>query len=202
MAITTRADLRNEVSNRGFSYLNSTRLNQFVNEGYTRVCQEEDWPFLLASSSGTAPLTITDLGRVESVVNSTAENKLAPLDRRFVSDEDPKIDNTGTPDSYYITDTTINVFPLDTTSTFVVKYWKFISELDDDSDTILIPQRFRYIIIDAACALAYEDDDKPDLAAMCESRYQQRLIQMQDALLAQQADGPGFIMVRAGSSDW
>jgi hypothetical protein len=194
------SELREEFLDRGFRYLSATRANRYVNLGYYEVCDEYDWPFLEDSESGTAPVTISDLGKVESVVNSTTELKVLPLDRRLVQDMDAKLDDTGTAEFYYITaGTTVNVYPANTSNTFVVRYWKFPSEMDDDADTPVIPARFRYLIVEAAVRRAYQDSDNPELARMCAEEYERGLQKMLAVYSVQQYDRPDEIQVVAST---
>src|SRR3954462_2289412 len=98
MALTTFSDLRTELSRRGFDYLDSTRLGNFTNDAYLRdICEVQDWPFLEASTSGTAPVTVSDLRTVEYVIDSTNGVKLSPIDRRNLTDWTVDLTTTGTP---------------------------------------------------------------------------------------------------------
>lgn len=196
-------DLRTELLARGFSYLDSTRANRYVNKAYTELCDEEQWSFLEASSSGASPLTISDLGDIESVVDSTNEVRLKPLERKLIEDYDPKINDTGNPYAYYITaGTIINAWPT-TSVTLAVNYWKTSTELVNDSDIPIVPTRYQYLIVDSACRRAYQDSDRFDLAQGCDTEYQRGLGLMRDSLLVLSAtDGPGQVRVSSGAGDW
>lgn len=203
MATSTYVELRTELAARGFDYLNATRLGNFINQGYTDICEAEDWPFLEASTSGTAPKVITDLRTIEYVVDSSNLNKLRPLDRRNLTDYAVDLTVAGTADYYYTTaGTTVNVYPADTTSTFNVHYWKVPTDLSADSDTPLIPSRFRSLIVDCAVIYAYEDDDEGAQADGAKSRYEYRLNDMKNSLMIQQHDEAESWVVTRDLSVW
>jgi hypothetical protein len=202
----TFADLKTELQARGFDYLSDSRQGYFLNRSYLETAEEADWPFLEATSSSTAPLTITDLRTIESVINSTQKQKLSPLDRRnLTSEEDTDLTTAGTPSYYYTTDTTtVNVYPANTTDTIAVRYWKFPPEMSADTDEPLVPGRFRLAsIVDGACMYAYLDSDNFEAAQAMLVLWEQGKARMRDALLNQQHDSPDdFVQVFAGSEDW
>ncbi len=194
-------ELRSEFAARGFQYLPGTRKDRLVNLGYMELCEEEDWPFLEATTSGTAPLTVSDLRTIESVTNTTNELELLPRDRRELVSGDPALDATGTAVSYYITGgDTINVYPANTADTFKVLHWKVPAQLDDESDTPLVPSRWRYLIIERACVIGYRDDDETEMMEACEAAYDKGLAKMRYSLMLQQHNYPTYIAVRASSS--
>ena len=118
-------DLRTELYARGFDYLSSTRANYFINRAYSELCEEEDWPFLEATTSGTAPVSITDLRTIETVIDTTATRRLQPLDRRHILEDDYQLSTTGSPSCYYLTScNTLAVYPANTTDTISERYWK------------------------------------------------------------------------------
>lgn len=168
-------------------------MGRYVNYAYQELSGAYDWPFQETSTSGTAPITITDLRTVESVTNSTSELKLAPMDRKFVTSEDPSLNNTGTAYWYYITNgTTVNVWPANTADTFLVRYWSVPTDLTG-TQTPDLPTRWQYLIVDSAARKAYQDDDKPELAAMAEAEYQRGLVMMAAEFDGQQRDKPDQI---------
>ena len=149
----TLADLQVELQARGFDYLSTTRQNYYINSAYQiDICEDSDWPFLEVTTTGTAPLTITDLRSIESVIDTTQACKLRPLDRRSITDDyDTSLTTAGSPSFYYLTTaTTVSVYPANTTDTLSVRYWKFPAALSAASDTPVVPTRFHPLIVDAA----------------------------------------------------
>jgi hypothetical protein len=192
------ADLREEFLDRGFRFLSTGRANRYINLGYLELCDEYDWPFLEQTSSGTMPRTIADLGKVESVVNTTDELKIQPLDRRIVSEMDPALDDVGTAEFYYISSgNVVNVYPANTSDTFRVRYWEVPDELTSDSSTPVVPSRWRYLIVENAARRAYQDSDNRELSQMCAEEYQRGLIKMIEMYAVQQHDRPDEIQVVA-----
>ncbi len=196
MALDTYLDLVTELQARGFDYLTSARCGNLINDAYLRdICEAEDWPFLEATDSGAAPNTVADLRTIESVIDTTTNCKLLPMDRRNITDVDTDLTTVGTPYLYYITSGTIvNTFPY-STDTISVKYWKVPTALSGDTDEPVIPSRFRALIVDAAVVRAYEDDDEGDMADAARSRFDSRLAEMKDSLMRQQHDRPDQWMV-------
>jgi hypothetical protein len=77
----TLSDLDAELRDRGFDYLSESRRHYLINRAYFEMCEEQDWPFLEATTSSTAPITITDLRTIESVVDTTQEQSSTPHPR-------------------------------------------------------------------------------------------------------------------------
>lgn len=198
------AEIVTEFQSRGFDYLSTTRAENYANDAYLiDICEQEDWPFLDATTSGAAPLTISDLRTLESVIDSTQAVKLKPLDRRHLTDDwNTDLSTPGTPTFYYLTSGSIvNVFPANTTDTLAVRYWK-VPERLTSGDTPLLPSRFHSLIVDAAVARAYEDSDDYELAQNAWANFQNRLQAMRDALLEQQHDGPDDFVVITDREAW
>src|SRR3954465_13450910 len=122
------ATLKTEFYARGFDYLNDSgagtaRAGRWVNQAYLELCELGGWPFLDATATGAAPLTIADLRTVESVVDTATNTILAHVDRRTATEWDPTLPATGPPCIYWIAGgTTITTYP--TGGTLSVRYWK------------------------------------------------------------------------------
>ena len=167
-----------------------SRLGNYVNNGYSDICEAEDWPFLEATTSGAAPLTISDLRTIESVIDTTTSIKLRPMDRRNITDFDVDLTTSGSAFLYYITGgDVVNTYPY-STDTLSVNYWNVPDDLSGDTDEPVVPDRFRSLIVDAAVVYAYEDDDESNQADAANARYQSRLEQMKQSLMRQQHDLP------------
>lgn len=199
----TLAQLRTELYARGFDYLDATRSNSLLNFAYQiDICEAEDWPFLEATTTGTAPLSITDIRTIESVVNTTSTEKLVPMDRRNITDDwDTNLATVGTATAYYTTSgTSVSVYPADTASSLSVRYWKVPTTLSADSDTPILPTRWHPLIVDAAVVRAYEDADEGGMAQNARGAFDQRLQLMRESLLSQNHDQPDDFILQSG--DW
>lgn len=154
------------------------------------ICEEEDWPFLEATKEGSAPLEITDLRTVEYVIDTITLEKLYPLVKdRITDDQNPDLTETGSPTLYYITKgSTINVFPV-STDKLQVKYWKVPEELSGTAEP-LMPKRWHSLIVDAAVARAYRNSDDWELSTAAKATFEAEFQKMRESLLNQQHDAP------------
>lgn len=201
----TFATAQTEFYARGFDYLNQdaagrTRAKRYLVEGYLEdVCADEPWDFLRASTSSTAPLTITDLDTIISVKNTTRDTSLHGADHGWLEDSYADLTDPGTPEWYYLSDdTTLGVYPANTSDTIQVRYYKVPSEPSADGDTFLVPSRWQGIIIDAAVIRAYIDSDNFEAAQFLQQRFDRRLDRMRSAHMVRDPD-PRFILP---SGDW
>lgn len=184
-----------EAQARGFDDLTTTRMGRYVNQAYKSICNRAAWPFLRATTTGTAPLTISDLRAVLNVVDTTTNAKLYHADRRhLIESVDTLLTTTGTPTYWYQESrTVIKVYPANTTDTLSVHYLKVPATLTG-TDSHLIPEEFEDLIIDGAVIRAYKDDDRLDDAATLSQFFNEGLREMMDALLSRNHDGPDYII--------
>jgi hypothetical protein len=189
--------IRAEVAARGFDHVSpASRIDAWINRVYFELCEEEAWPFLESTEEGTAPLTVTDLRTIESVIDTTNQKKLTPLDRRMITDFDYTLSTAGSPDYYYTTTvTTVNVYPTNTTNTLSVRYWRVPDELTADASTPVLPARFHQVLVDGACGLAYLDTDNLEAADAMTARVEDAKTRMRESLLVQQWDRPDDFII-------
>lgn len=152
MAITTLGDGRAELEARGYSRFTDARLNQWLDNARLRFEDYPfDWPWLKATTTGTAPLTISDLRRVRSVADSTSQYPLDMVDAEDISDfASTNLALTGRPVYWYLTsDTVLTTYPVGTV-TLSVRYIKFSPALTADGNSPLIPAQYRMTWVDLA----------------------------------------------------
>jgi len=201
----TFLEMLTELYARGFDYLNQddagrTRAKRWLNESYEELASAEPWPFLEATTSGTAPLTISDLGDVIYVEDTTSDNRLHLLDVRGVVDDDPDVDDQGTPEGYYLDGiSTLRVWPANSSVTVSVRDTKVPGELSADGDEPLVPSRFQGLIVDGAVIRAYTDSDNFESAAALQQQVDVRLLKMTDALFSRSFDSQ--FVVRTGEHE-
>jgi len=197
------AELRQEVSDRGFDYLPAARINRFLNKRYRRVCNLEAWPFLEASTTLTAPASIPDLRAILHVTDTSGNRPLGYEDYRTILDRDPNLRANGNPTSWYLFDGQLHVYPL-SGNTLSVRYLRRAAPLTTDGDEPLIPEEYQYeILVEGACADAYRDSDNAEMAALCEAEYASAIDDMRNDLLVPNYDGPSDIAITFGAStDW
>lgn len=150
--------LRAELVARGFDYLSQTRQDRFLNDALHAIDDLEPWSYLQATTTGTSPLTIADLGRVFTVADTTNGVSLGYLSRPQVVDGFGSTTLTSArPYWYYLTGgTTVVAFPVSSVS-LTVNYFKVGPDLSSGSDVPLMPDRFRYAIVEYATAAALRD---------------------------------------------
>jgi hypothetical protein len=204
LATDTFVQLRTALAQRGFDYLTQTQLGDYINNGYTDVCEAEDWPFLSTAVTDTVPITISDLRTVSYVLDITNQNKLRPIDRRNLTDITTDLTTAGVASYYYLTTsgTVVAVYPEDLAASFTVFYYKVPPDLSADSDTPLVPSRFRSLIVDAAVNYAYENDDETAQADSATARFNARLEAMKTSLMVSQHDEPDQWMVARDFAVW
>jgi hypothetical protein len=160
------------------------RVRRWINDAMHEVDEMENWSYLFTSTTGVAPLTIADLGTVESVVDVGNLVPLAQIDRHSLTDTYANLANTGSISSYWYltTPTTISTYPVSTV-TLTVRYFKFGPDLAAAADAPLMPDRFRQVIVELAACKAYGDIGRPDQADACWRDVQRQLETMRLALL-------------------
>lgn len=202
MALTL-SSLQTEVYARGFDFLDDggagvTRVTRWLNDAMHTVDELADWPYLNTTTTGANPLTIADLRTIESVTDVALLNQLIPRDRRDLRNAYGDLTTTGTALYYYVTGgTTITTYPV-TTNTLTVDYWKFGEDLAAAGDAPLMPDRFRYILVDYAVAQGLRDTGDLQGAAEAQNAGDQRLQVMVNSLLRVTHQGPVQIVPLVG----
>lgn len=187
--------LQTEFFARGFDYLNAdtagqTRAKQWLNDSYHEICALDDWPFLENDQSGAAPLTITDLRTVLSVLETVTSRELPWVDRRRLADVYGTVSTSGTPQYYYVDASNIvKTFP--TGGTLSVRYIKTPTDLSAGADTPVVPTRFHTLIVDGAVRRGYVDMSQFAEAEAVEAERQRGLMVMRATLMGQIHRGQG-----------
>lgn len=198
--------LQDEFYARGFDYLDQTaagqaRAKRWLNQAHQELCEIERWPFLKTTASGAAPLTIADLGAVESV-RDTAQSSasLEWKDLRGLAGSYGDLTTTGSPRWFYIDENVIRTYPVG--GTLTVTYWQVPADMSADADLPVVPTRFHDLIVDMAVLRAYKDADNFVAAGALGQMVDQALDRMRLSLLGQQHTGHDTIAIHAGSGDW
>lgn len=208
--MATFADLKTELAARGFNRLSAARQGQFINQAYHEINEQAEWPYLETVTSGTAPLTISDVRQVLYVIDTTTKVKLRPMDVEHVTEFDADFSTAGvpqtagSPDKWWLDGmTTLRVHPANTTDTIAVRYIKNAAELTG-TDTPLIPTRFQYHIVDVAQAMASAETASDDRdQGVVRAEVDRVVARMARTLLNRHLDGPDMVQVSwGGSTDW
>lgn len=194
-------ELQTEFYSRGFDYMedstaSQTRAKRWLNQAYLELCEMYDWPFLEASTTGTSNITISDLGKVLSVIDSTNYTVVPYLDRREVLRISTDLTTTGVASVWYLEgSTTLKTYPV-STSTLTIRYISVPTELSSSSDSPVVPARFQDLIVDGAVIKAYKDNDDAQAAAALRQEYDRSLQVMINSLLNRDHGTGDFIQLR------
>lgn len=189
------AGLQAELLARGFSDMTSAsdtvRIKRWLNDSMHEIDDMNDWPYLNTTTTGAAPLTIADLGTIESVTNVTGGYTLQPRDRRDLRAQYADLTTVGVAAFYYITGgSTINVFPVQSGLTLTVDYWKVPADLSANGDVPAMPDRYRMAIVDLAAERASRDRGDEQGAQAARAQGTNRLLLMQERLMDLQHQEP------------
>ena len=199
--------LQTEFFARGFSYLNDagaglTRAKRWLNASMHDIDDMERWPYREATATGAAPLSVTDLGLIETVVDTTNNRQLEYRSRESLVEDYPDLTLAGTPAFYYVTGgNTVSVYPTRTSGSLLVRYFKTGPDLSSGSDAPLMPDRFRDAIIEYAVAKALRDQSNFQEAALA-SQAGDAIVQRMRAVFALQHGGHEAQIITGASGDW
>lgn len=192
--------LKAELAARGFNHIGDPRLGQFINEARATLDGMFPWPYRYASTTGTAPLTIANLGVVDAVFSPTSE-PLPIMDQREVWQLYTSAVPAGTPEVAYVISGTVYVAPT-STGTIGVNYYKVPPDLSSGTDVPLSPSQFHPLIVRMAQQLAYIDTDNTGAAAALQPWVDQGVQQMVAQLIDPQLVGPSqHVLIGDGSCD-
>lgn len=195
--MATFATLKTELQDRGFDHLGDTRRGTYINDAYHELCELEEWPFLIATSTGTAPLTVSDLREVVMVTDTTNDRILRGVDERTLREWYPDLPDSADPEWYWLDGTTtLRVYPLDTTSSLSVRYIKVPADLTG-TDTPVVPTRYHSLIVDLAqvraLSLNRSTDERANLAAALRGEVDRKVEVMREVLMGRRLDFPDLI---------
>lgn len=194
----TLAEMRAEILARGFDYLTTARANLMLNQAYQELAEIENWGFLETSTSGAAPLTISDLRTVLSVTDSTQNNrKVTYADRRDLVDSYGDLTTTGAARHYFVDNGVVRTYPVG--GTLTVRYVKVPADLTLDADVPLFPARWHYLIVEGAVRRAYQDSDQFEAAEASRQEWGFQLDIMRGSLLDTNDDGVDRVVL---VSEW
>jgi hypothetical protein len=131
--VSTFAELKVLFTDRGYGRLSTTQQGVYVNDAMHELdAQEPRWPYLLTTTTGTAPLVTADLLEVSLVLNTTLNVEVSYIDYEDLARQYGDLTQTSTdPAFWYFTPgstTSISTFPV-TTRTIKVVYWKVSPDL-------------------------------------------------------------------------
>lgn len=191
-----------ELGERGFSYLSAGRQLIMLNRALNDFEDFYPWPWLYKTATGAAPLTVTDLKYVLSVIDSTG-NEITGTDLNEINDTGG-VAVTGTPSSWYIDDTSgspvLRGWPTGS-ATLTVQYVAEITELANGGDIPNIPVRYHPLWIDLAVIRAYQDSDNFAAANALRQDTEQALLRLVERYETRNRQTSPTIAIRMGSMD-
>lgn len=196
--------LKAAVSGRGFARLSASDLQQVVNDAVHELdTMEPRWPYLFVTTTGTAPLTISDLGDVTTVLNTTLDIPVTYADYEDMTAFVGELTRTGTDPTYWYftpgSTTSLSTYPV-TTRTLQVAYYKSSPDLSAGGDTPLAPARWHHLIVDMAVRNAHVLKSM-DVPSGLQAAIERKTARMQTDLFYRQSQGPAQVLA-LGTDDW
>lgn len=185
----------NELRATGYDYVATNRLEDWVQRSYATLSARYDWPWLEENKEAIAPFEIKDLRYILSVTDTTQERPLWAVERQWILERYPKLEETGTPMWWFLDNLTLRVFPL-SEDKVVVRYVKKAPKLSAKEEP-LIPSEWQYLIVDQARVYALKDNDEFSIANELKATVQADLNEMIADQLHRNWQGPRLI-VRTG----
>jgi hypothetical protein len=187
--------IRAELQARGYDYLSTARCTTIINMAVDEINGFMPWPFLQATLTSTAPVTIADLHSILSVTDTTNDTPLYETDQRYLPFVDPDVDDTGYPSLFWLADQTLKIWPAAAAATLVINYIKDPTDLSADGDTPLIPSSYHDLIVHGAHGHALMDNDDWQGYQVVRGIWQDRMNQMVLSLMGRNLSGPELMVV-------
>jgi hypothetical protein len=197
--VETRADIRQELDDLGFTHLGTNRLNNFVDQAASRVVNEDLWGFRERTGAVTDTMTMEAPGsQVHFVVKTTDWQRiLKPIDLETAY---AKFGGSGLagfpagePKHYYTRgDDTVGLVP--TGTSFTVHYYTAgawvtgITAADSESDVPIVPVQWRHTIVLAGQIECLRDDDRIEEVPSIQEQLDIELERMRARFLSLQVD--------------
>lgn len=197
------SQLLDDLYGHGLDYLadtaeNEERAKRWINQAYLEACATARYPFLEETSTGSAPLTISDLDTVISVGDPTSHRYLNDTTEAALTAQVGDLTATGTPMLWYLTGgDTVTCYP-SYTGSITVRYYKVPAELDNGSDAPIIPSAYHDVITLGALRRAAIDNQAFETASFYRQEWDSRVQDMRTALISI----PGHQQITHGAEDW
>lgn len=204
------AAARQVFASRGFDYVPGQTMNLMLNRARNEFEDYWAWPWLRTTTTGAAPLVLTNLKHVLLVKDSTGA-ELYGSTPEIVGQGNVDVALAGTPDFWYLTSDTSD--PVAGDDTVTMRTWpastgvldvlhtRQTPELALDSDAPLIPTRYQLTWIDLAVVQGYEDSDNFPAATALRQSATGRLHVYVERYETRNRQNPQTIGIRAGSMD-
>jgi hypothetical protein len=186
----TFAQLKAELSSRGFSHMDDDRLGIYINRAIQRLDLAHLWPYREDSATGVAPLSIPSLGQVEAVSNETVGYLLEYAGYQDLVESGCDLAETGSP--------TVATWPTNS-DTIGVQFWKVTDNLSAAGDSPDTRFRYHMLIVDIAQQACERDRGNIQAYQSFQPDIDRQINEMVEDLLPQQA--PAYTRVTWASED-
>ena len=170
-------DIRNEVLAKGFdpSLFGSSRVTQFINDGYLLVCRRAQYfgseaTYLFQTASGTASYAWpADLMRERSLLNVDLQTELTAVGLREI---DRSVVSQGAPYFYATDAANVHLYPTpDNPYNMQLRYWRLPAVLVSDTDVPVIPADWHRILVYWAAKECYAAEDDASTSQYWEQQF-------------------------------
>ena len=194
------------------------RVKNWINIGQNDFVLRELWPFrektgTLTLIQGTQEYDLADnfsdidaQNIISVTIQGAARKKLTywPFNQLRADRPDFGFDAQAIPERYYLKSGKIGFWPIPNGEyTVLIDYYAVPTEMENDSDTPMMPVGYRNALIHFALSLEHDYNTDPDLAQKEMNRYEDIIIMARNNLLTQPVDSGNFrILGPADSRDW
>jgi hypothetical protein len=198
--------MRRELLAHGFQFLEQEghRADGFIQRALEECISEHQFPFREMAQLIVPGEWTEGLGKIEQVTREDGY-VLSPIDRDRLQDIAGRNPSSGKPRYYYsFQQKRIYTYPMSEDELAVVHYslacWVTgtgarVKETANDDDKPTVPSEFRDVPLLLALSYAKEDVSSHEEAAALRERYNERLVDMQEALVPRQVDEADAIHV-------
>lgn len=171
----TFGEMQTELYARGFDFLEDdatgvTRAKRWLNEAYKELCDLADWPFTAATTTQAPPYTFTNLKNIETVYDTVTDLTLYGATRQNLTWWFGDLTQTGNAQYWYLDGEVLRVYPVSTNS-LSIRYQSVPADLTLDANEPVVPDRFRYLIVDGAVIKGYKDTHNFEHLAALRNEY-------------------------------
>lgn len=201
------SDIIDELNDHGFEDTANSRKVSIINDTIADICSREAWPFL------EDELALTFDGSTASPSNWPADfSKLIGIHSPDTGDSldwerwevvrkqhATMLTQEGTPELFYFVRGVLKLWPIpDSASTTLnMEYLVWHPDVTENSVAadILIPSRHHRTLVLGSLYKLYAMEDDPELSALFQKQYEERIQMMREDLIRVQYDTPDSILV-------
>jgi hypothetical protein len=195
-----------ELKARGGDYLSTSRLTTFLNDAKNEFEDFYPWPWLETTTTGTAPLTISDLKASCMWSTRRSVQELTGVNAQFIVEDLGRDDHDDRHAGCVVAgrhDDAEGVPGEHDGRRCRVRYVKFSPELSAGADTPLIPVRNHNLWIDLAYVRVLKDTDDAGAAQALQADVNAKLAKLVETYAARnRQNSTTFVQLRGGAEDW